>query len=68
MNQEKLSTAPVPTADTKNSKADNINSLLRPYLSLQLPENPAPTKQPNKALLIAQPRNVAESSIMKNGS
>ena len=68
MNQEKLSTAPVPTADSKNNRADNINSFLRPYLSLQLPEKPAPTKHPSKALLIAQPRKAAESSIAKNSS
>ena len=68
INQVKLSTAPVPKADIVKIIEDIINIFFLPYLSLHAPAIRAPTKQPIRALLIAQPRSVAEPSMPKNGS
>lgn len=44
-----------PTADIRNKTADSINTTLRPYLSLSLPEKLTPIMQPRRAQLTNQP-------------
>ena len=49
----------VPIEETTKMKADMTRSHLRPNLSLRLPETMAPSKQPTRALAIAQPLSEA---------
>ena len=68
LNQKKLSTTPVPNAETTNKKEATISIFFRPYRSLHEPDNNAPIKQPTNALLMAHPRKAAESPKRKKGS
>src|SRR5690606_36264891 len=62
------SAKPVPKAERINRTADNIREFLRPHVSASVTESTAPSTQPTKALLMAQPCQVGELEISKKSS
>jgi hypothetical protein len=68
LNHAKLHARPVPTAESVNRNPDRISRRRRPNRSLNAPDTTAPTKQPTRALLVAQPTRKELSEIPKNGS
>src|SRR5215470_15449307 len=51
----KVLAAAIPRDETAKKNAATVSRVLRPNLSLRLPETSAPTKHPTRAQLIAQP-------------
>jgi len=67
-NKEKSLTDPVPMADMVNNTEANNNKPLLPYRSANKPEETAPTRQPIRALLMAQPCEYGEVVMSKKRS
>ena len=69
-NQENVGAQPVSAEEPAKRNAATSNSFLRPNLSLSPPDASAPTRQPNRAQLFAQPLSHWLSSwkyFSKNG-